>query len=37
MEQSGFRADQDQAYQGANYGWRKFVSLLEKVVNGLEQ
>jgi len=35
MEQSGFRADQDQAYQGANYGWRKFVSLLEKVVNGL--
>ena len=37
MEQTGFRADQDQAYQGANYGWRKFVSLLEKVVNGLEQ
>jgi uncharacterized protein YndB with AHSA1/START domain len=35
MEQSGFRADQDQAYQGANYGWRKFVSLLEQVVNGL--
>jgi uncharacterized protein YndB with AHSA1/START domain len=35
MEQSGFRADQDQAYQGANYGWRKFVSLLEKVINGL--
>jgi len=35
MEQTGFRADQDQAYQGANYGWRKFVSLLEKVVNGL--
>ena len=37
MEQSGFRTDQDQAYQGANYGWRKFVSLLEKVVGGLEQ
>jgi len=35
MEQTGFRADQEQAYQGANYGWRKFVSLLEKVVNGL--
>ena len=35
MEQSGFRTDQDQAYQGANYGWRKFVSLLEKVINGL--
>jgi uncharacterized protein YndB with AHSA1/START domain len=36
MEQSGFRADQDQAYEGANYGWRKFVTLLEKVVNGLQ-
>jgi uncharacterized protein YndB with AHSA1/START domain len=35
MEQSGFSADQDQAYQGATYGWRKFVSLLDKVVNGL--
>ncbi|MBS0418839.1 MAG: SRPBCC domain-containing protein [Proteobacteria bacterium] len=35
MEQSGFRADQNDNYQGANYGWRKFVSLLEKVVGGL--
>ena len=35
MEQSGFRADQDQAYQGANYGWRKFVSLLERVLGKL--
>ena len=35
MEQSGFRADQDQAYQGANYGWRKFVSLLEQVLGKL--
>jgi len=35
MEQSGFRADQNDNYQGANYGWRKFVALLEKVVGGL--
>ena len=35
MEQSGFRADQNDNYQGANYGWRKFVGLLEKVVDGL--
>ena len=24
MEQSGFRPDQEQAYQGAKYGWEKF-------------
>lgn len=35
MEQSGFRADQNDNYQGAQYGWRKFVALLEKVVDGL--
>jgi len=35
MEQSGFRADQNENYQGAEYGWRKFVGLLEKVVGGL--
>jgi uncharacterized protein YndB with AHSA1/START domain len=35
MEQSGFRADQNDNYQGASYGWRKFVSLLEKVAGGL--
>ena len=32
MEQSGFRPDQQQAYQGAKYGWQKFVAALEKVV-----
>ncbi|MDB5461763.1 MAG: polyketide cyclase [Phenylobacterium sp.] len=32
MEQSGFRPDQQQAYQGANYGWRKFFANLEQVV-----
>jgi uncharacterized protein YndB with AHSA1/START domain len=32
MEQSGFRPDQDQAYQGANFGWRKFFANLEQVL-----
>ena len=29
MEQSGFRSDQEQAYQGANYGWQQFFGKLE--------
>ena len=32
MEQAGFRADQEQAYQGAHYGWQKFLAQLEAVV-----
>jgi uncharacterized protein YndB with AHSA1/START domain len=32
MEQSGFRADQEQAYQGAKYGWQGFFKKLETVV-----
>ena len=32
MEQSGFRPDQQQAYQGAKYGWQQFFSSLEKVL-----
>ena len=36
MEHSGFRPDQQQAYQGANYGWRKFIGGLERVVAGLQ-
>jgi uncharacterized protein YndB with AHSA1/START domain len=32
MEQSGFRSDKDANYQGANYGWRKFIGNLEKTV-----
>ncbi len=36
MEHSGFRADQEAAYKGANYGWQKFLGTLEKVVAGLE-
>jgi uncharacterized protein YndB with AHSA1/START domain len=32
MEQSGFRLDQRQAYQGAKYGWQKFLGNLEQVL-----
>jgi uncharacterized protein YndB with AHSA1/START domain len=32
MEQSGFRPDQQQAYQGAKGGWQKFMGNLERVV-----
>lgn len=35
MEQSGFRPDQEFAYKGANYGWQRFISALERVVAGL--
>jgi uncharacterized protein YndB with AHSA1/START domain len=36
MEQSGFRADQEAAYKGANYGWQKFIGNMERVVAGLQ-
>jgi uncharacterized protein YndB with AHSA1/START domain len=32
MEQSGFRPDQQRAYQGALFGWDKFYSALEQVL-----
>jgi uncharacterized protein YndB with AHSA1/START domain len=32
MQQSGFRGDQQQAYQGAKYGWQKFFANLEQVL-----
>ena len=32
MEQTGFRADQEQAYQGAKYGWRQFFGKLEQAL-----
>jgi uncharacterized protein YndB with AHSA1/START domain len=32
MEQSGFRPDQPQYYQGATYGWQKFMGNLERIV-----
>jgi uncharacterized protein YndB with AHSA1/START domain len=35
MEHSGFRPDQQQAYQGANWGWKKFLAGLERVVGSL--
>jgi uncharacterized protein YndB with AHSA1/START domain len=31
MEQSGFRPEQDANYQGANYGWQKFIGGLYRV------
>ena len=36
MEHSGFGADQEAAYKGANYGWQKFLGAMETVVAGLE-
>ncbi len=32
MEQSGFRPDQEQAYQGAKFGWQRFFGNLEQVL-----
>ena len=32
MEQAGFRRDQEQAYQGAQFGWRRFFASLEEVL-----
>ena len=32
MEQSGFRPDQQQAYQGAKFGWQRFLATLEQVL-----
>jgi len=36
MEQSGFRADQQQAYQGAKGGWQRFFAGLDRVLARLE-
>jgi uncharacterized protein YndB with AHSA1/START domain len=32
MEQSGFRPDQEQFYQGAKYGWQRLFAALEQVL-----
>ena len=32
MEQSGFRPDQQQAYQGAKFGWQRFIGALEQLL-----
>ena len=31
MEQSGFRPEDERNYQGASYGWQKFIEGLERV------
>jgi uncharacterized protein YndB with AHSA1/START domain len=36
MEQSGFRTDQQQAYQGASHGWQKFFAALEQSLARVE-
>jgi len=36
MEQTGFRPGQEANYQGAQYGWQKFIGDLERVVAGLQ-
>ena len=36
MEQSGFGHNQEAAYKGATYGWKKFMGGLERVVAGLQ-
>jgi uncharacterized protein YndB with AHSA1/START domain len=36
MEQSGFRPDQQQYYQGAQYGWQKFLAGLEQLLARLD-
>ncbi len=33
MEQSGFLASQEQAFQGATYGWQRFLGNLEQVLS----
>jgi uncharacterized protein YndB with AHSA1/START domain len=35
MEQSGFRPEEEANYQGANYGWQRFVGNLERVAGRL--
>jgi len=36
MEQSGFRTDQENNRRGAEFGWRRFMDGLERVVAGLD-
>ncbi|MER8829830.1 SRPBCC domain-containing protein [Mesorhizobium sp. M0938] len=36
MEQLGFRPDQQQYYQGAQYGWQRFFANLEQVLARIE-
>jgi uncharacterized protein YndB with AHSA1/START domain len=36
MEQAGFRPDQEQAYNGAKYGWQRFFGNLDQVLARIE-
>ncbi len=36
LEQSGFRPEQDQAYNGARFGWQRFLANLDQVVARLD-
>jgi hypothetical protein len=36
MEQSGFRPDQEQFYQGAKVGWGNFFAKLEQVLTRVD-
>jgi uncharacterized protein YndB with AHSA1/START domain len=36
MEQSGFAPDRPANYNGAKYGWQKFMGSLEKVLEGVQ-
>jgi uncharacterized protein YndB with AHSA1/START domain len=36
MEHSGFQPEQKQAYQGATYGWQRFIANLEQVLTRAE-
>jgi len=37
MEHSGFRPEDERNYQGANYGWQKFMGELERVAAALDR
>jgi uncharacterized protein YndB with AHSA1/START domain len=36
MEHSGFRPDQEQAYLGAQGGWKQLIGRLERVLGGVD-
>lgn len=36
MEQAGFRRQRERNYQGASYGWQRFLGSLERVVAALD-
>jgi hypothetical protein len=36
MEQSGFRPEDEANYQGARYGWRRYIAGLERVAVGFD-